>query len=294
MEIRMWWMARFHRTYHQRRQILTRKKLNWDAGECSWAALPQTRYYSGDQSHCRYLTSIWPQYLYTLDLHGRDRLRWWYPTSHNYILWAKPQGPEKTHTSAQPWGWHSCTGSTELRSTVHNWNSIEQIFTSQSKLEWKKTANVLLQLPAQWSSPQSLGQLFQIVQLQFCQHLCLQSSHQRTPEHFCEENKSDTNMSATKRPSFWKRKVVSNCFWLVYINSILQFLRVLFKKNPFRATKIRLCRKLFENWWLYILILTAFKGSVRLLYHKFEGSVQEDFSQTCTSLKLYGKDEIWK
>lgn len=129
----------------------------------------------------------------------------------------------------------------------------------------------------QWSSPQSSGQLFRTIQLQFCQHLCLQSSHQRTPECFYENNKSDTNMSTTKRPSFWKHKVVTNCFWLVCINSILQFLRVLFKKNPFRATKIRLCRKMFENWWLYILTLTAFKGSVRLLYQKFEGSVQEDF-----------------
>ena len=291
-----WWTARFQRTHHHRGQVLARNKSNRDARECSWAALPQSRYDSGHPSLCLYLTGIGRQYLYMLDVHGRDILRWRYPTSHNCISWTKPQGPEKTHTSAQPSGWHSRTGSTELRLTVHNWNSIKQIFTSQYKLEyqWKKTANVLLQLPAQWSSPQSLGQLFQTVQLRFCQLLCLRSSHQRTPEHFCEENKSDSNMSATTRPSCRKRQVVRNCFWLVYTNSILQFLRVLCKKNAFRATKIKLCRKLFENWSLYILILLAFKGLVGLLHHKFEGSVQEDFSQTGMYLKLYRNYEIWK
>lgn len=192
-------MARFHRIYHHQRQILARKILNWDAVECIWAALPQSRYYSGDQSHCLYLTGNQPQYLYMLGLPGRDRLRWWYPTSHNYILWTKPQGREKTDTSAQPWWWRSCTGSTELRWRAHNWNSTKQylLLSPNFSTQWKKTTNVLLQLPAQWSSPPSLGQLFQTIQLQFCQCLCLQSSHQRIPEHFCEENKSDTNMSKT-------------------------------------------------------------------------------------------------
>lgn len=50
----------------------------------------------------------------------------------------------------------------------------------------KKTANLLLQLPAQWSSPPFSGQPFQTTQSWFCQRLCLQSSRQRTPGHVCE------------------------------------------------------------------------------------------------------------
>lgn len=153
--------------------------------------------------------------------------------------------------------------------------------------QWKKTANVLLQLPMQWSSPRSLGQLFQTIQLQFCQHLCLQSSHQRTPEYFCEGNKSDNRCECNKQPSFSKSKVVRNYFWLVYINSTLQFLRVLFERNPFRTTKIRFCRKLFENWCLYVFILTAFNGSVGPLHLKFENGVQEVFFPTQVSLQSW-------
>lgn len=107
---------------------------------------------------------------------------------------------------------------TESSQLKQHWTSIYFSVQTSVSTQWKKTTNVLLQLPAQWSSPLSLGQLFQTIQLQFCQCLCLQSSHQRIPEHFCEENKSDTNMSKTKRPSFWKHKVVRNCSWLVYSN----------------------------------------------------------------------------
>lgn len=99
---------------------------------------------------------------------------------------------------------------------------------------------------------------------------------------------------AQRTTKLFKEKVVRNYFWVVYINSALLLLRVLFQTNPFRATKIRLCRKLFENWWLHVLILTALNGSVGLLYLKSEDSVQEDFCQTRKSLKLNGKDEIWK
>lgn len=110
----------------------------------------------------------WPQCLHMLDLHGRDKLRCWYPTSHNYILWNILQGLLcLTHQSTASgmallhWPHWVKTDSSQL-----NWHLTSVYFPYPNfSTRWKKTANLLLQLPVQWSSPQFWGQPFQTIQL---------------------------------------------------------------------------------------------------------------------------------
>lgn len=215
-----------------------------------------------------------------LDLQGRDRLRWSYPASRNYVLWSED-------LSRHTWGWHFCTGSSEWRSTAHNWNSIKQTLPSQAKLEYMVEENRKRTSPVANAMKFStvFGTTFPNNPITILPTSLSPIFTSKNTWIFLWREQKWYRREHNKQPSFSKSKVVRNCFCLACINIVL-----LFQRNPFRATKIRLCRELFENWWLYVLILIAFNGSVGLLYLKFKDSVQEDFSQTCKSLKLNVKD----